>query len=125
MTLPDDPGLKRLLDDAALRAEATIARLRVATAAVVCMTLFLVAIVPALLDSRLAPRWQIVTAALTISAYLGLAIASMRLATPGRFRAWMSFVFVGLDASLIAAGLVIGFVQSGLPASFAPIIPAL
>ncbi len=125
MSLSDDPGLQRLLDDAALRAEATIARLRVVTAAVVGMTLVLVVIAPALLDSRLAPWWQIVTAALTISAYLGLAIASLRFARPGRFRAWMSFVFVGLDASLIAAGLVTGFLQSGLPASFAPIFPAL
>lgn len=125
MNLPDDPGLKRLLDDAALRAEATIARLRVATAAVVGMTLFLVAIAPGLLDSRLAPWWQILAAALTISAYLGLAIVSMRFATPGRFRAWMSFVFVGLDASLIAAGLLTGFLQSGLPAPFAPIFPAI
>ena len=125
MNLPDDPGLRRLLDDAALRAEATIARLRVVTAAMVGMTLFLVAISPTMLGSHLAPRWQVLNTAPIISAYLGLAILSMRLATPGRFRAWMSFVFVGLDASLIGASLVTGFLQSGLPASFAPIFPSI
>ena len=102
MTGPDDPGLARLLDEAAVRAEATIARLRVATAFVCGGALLVFAIGPALLYGARVPWWLIVTAAVTLACYLALAIARLRFATPGWIRPWMSFVSVGLEASLLA-----------------------
>ncbi|MBM3524035.1 MAG: adenylate/guanylate cyclase domain-containing protein, partial [Alphaproteobacteria bacterium] len=125
MTNVDDPGLVRLLDDAAVRAEATIARLRVAAALIFGGALVVFAIGPAWLGRIEAPWWQIAIAAFTLAIYLAVAIATLRLAVPGRFRPWMSFAFVGLDAGLLAFGLVAGFLASGLPAAFAPVFPAI
>ncbi|MBL8701395.1 MAG: adenylate/guanylate cyclase domain-containing protein [Alphaproteobacteria bacterium] len=125
MTVPDDPGLARLLDEAAVRAEATIARLRVVTALVFGGALVVFALAPTVIGRAAAPRWQMLTAAVTLVGYLAVAVASLRLSVPGRFRSWMSFVFVGLDASLLGGGLVAGYLQSGLPSSFGAVFPAI
>lgn len=125
MTVPDDPGLARLLDEAAVRAEATIARLRVVTALVFGGALLVFAVAPALIGRGSAPWPQILTAALTLIGYLAVAVASLRLAVAGRFRPWMSFVFVGFDAMLLGGGLTAAYLQSGMPAPFGAVFPAI
>lgn len=125
MDTAEDPGLRRLLDEAAVRAEATIAKLRLFTGLVVGATLTLVAVVPAFLGNTSVPLGQVVTAIVTIIGYLALGVVTIRLTTPARFRPWMSFAFVAVDATLLAMGLTSGFVNSGLAAPFAPIFPVV
>jgi adenylate cyclase len=125
MDTADDPGLKQLLDQAAVRAEATIAKLRLVTALVVGATLMLIAVVPALFGNTRVPVGQVVAALVTILGYVGLAFLTIWLTTPARFRPWMSFAFVTGDAVLLALGLTSGFINSGLDAPFAPIFPVV
>lgn len=100
--MPDDASrsyAEHLYFEAALRAERTVAMLRVAVSLLVGATFFLLAAGPGRMAGLpvLSVGWLVAT---YVSAYLLLGLLGLWAARPGRFRSWMSWGFATGDVVL-------------------------
>lgn len=68
---------------------------------------------------------QLGIAAASIAAYFILGAVSFAVARPKRYRPWMSWLFVTLDASFIVASIALGLLNAGAPSNYAAVFPAL
>jgi adenylate cyclase len=118
------PEARRLFREAEIRAERTVAVARMAIAALLGVVFALAVVAPGY------PREDMLTAQLalavaTIAGYFLLGIASLRTATPERWRPWAAWVFATGDAALVLASVWFGLANTGLPANYAPALPVV
>ena len=118
-----DEAAAGLFWQAEVEAERTIGLLRVVVALVLALAfLGLVGTSP---PEGLALGRQIGIVALTLGGYLALGLASWALAASGRLRAWMSWLFAGLDVLVVVGSLELGLLNIAAPGGHVAILPAV
>ena len=119
-----DAEARRLIADAELKAERTVAIVRMVVASVLGLAFVLAVLGQAPADNPVLAR-QIILAALTIGGYLVLGVISFATARPSIFRPWMSWVFATLDVSFVLASAELGLINAAVPAHYTVAFPAL
>ncbi|MGQ9366689.1 adenylate/guanylate cyclase domain-containing protein [Azospirillum sp. ST 5-10] len=115
---------RRLFRAAEVRAERTVACLRV-----VVVVLLLAAFLPAVValaphDQPLLTR-QMIYAVATMGAYLGFGLLSLRLAGSPAYRSWMGWAFATADLAFVAVNVALTAHNTGLAANYAAAFPAI
>ena len=119
-----DAEAERLIADAELKAEHTVAVVRMVVGGVLGLAFILTVLGQAPPDNPVLAR-QIYLAAATIGGYLVLGVVSFAAARPAVFRDWMSWVFATLDVGFVLASAVLGLINAGVSASYTTAFPAL
>lgn len=113
-----------LFAEAEIQAEQTVAVLRLVVSALLATSLLAVMVQLAPID-HIPVIWAMWLAGSVIAAYFGLGLVSFALARPRRYRSWMSWLFVTLDASLVVIGVAYSLVNFGSAANFTAIMPMI
>lgn len=121
---PMDAEAHRLIAEAELKAERTVAIMRMVVAAVLGLA-FVAAVLgrPPADDSMLAR--QVSLALLTIGGYLVVGIVAFATARPPFFRHWMSWLFATLDVGFILASAKLGLDNAAISANYTAAFPAV
>ena len=119
-----DTEAQRLIAEAELKAEHTVAVVRMVVGGVLGLAFVLTVVGQAPPDDPVLAR-QITLAALTIGGYLVLGIMSFAAARPALFRGWMSWVFATLDVGFVLASAKLGLVNAAVSANYTAAFPAL
>lgn len=113
----------RLYAEAEVRAERTVAALRIGIALLLGAS-FLATVAGTAPEGATAIARQFDIAIATMVAYLALGVISRWLAGTDRFRPWMSWVFVTLDVAFIISSLALGLINTGLSGNYLPGLPS-
>jgi len=113
----------RLLRDAELEAERTVAVLRSAVA--VGLAALLVASIAGMDLPSTVIRAQVAAALAVLAAYFVLGLVSLRLARPGRLRPWMPWLFTTADGGLILFNIAFNAANLGVSLAFATVFPVV
>ena len=110
---------------AEVRAERTIALVRVVVA-LLLGTIFVLAVIVHYPEEATAP-WgrQIALAAATIGGYLGLGVLAYWVATPQRYRRWVAWAFATLDVAFVVVSVWLGLVNIAMPANYMIVMPVV
>ncbi len=119
-----DAEAQRLIAEAELKAEHTVAVVRMVVGGVLGLAFILTVLGQAPPDNAVLER-QITLAAGTIGGYLVLGILSFAAARPAVFRDWMSWVFATLDVGFVVASAKLGLVNAAVSASYIAAFPVL
>ena len=114
----------RLYAEAEVRAERTIAIVRMVVSALLGTAFFFAVLRITNISGDVVDR-QFAIAAASIAAYFALGIVSFAAARPSRYRSWMSWLFVTLDAAFIVLSITFGILNAGAPVNYAAAFPAI
>ncbi len=114
----------RLVGAAEVKAERLVAAIRMLVALALGIV-FVLQVLPNLAVVSELLRARIIFAALSIVFYFLLGAVSYRLAGSPGYRAWMSWVFAGLDVGFILFSLNHSLQTTGLPADYLPAFVAI
>ncbi|HET6520319.1 MAG TPA: adenylate/guanylate cyclase domain-containing protein [Geminicoccaceae bacterium] len=115
---------RRLFEEAEVRAERTVALLRVAVALILA-GIFLLAVVGTAPAGDVVVARQHHLALATMAGYLALGLLSFWLAATGRLRLWMPWVFVTLDVGFIVVSVDLGLRNTALPSHYLAGLPVI
>jgi len=116
-----DPTVRRLIVDAEIEAERTLARVRVVVPLVLALV-FVALILPFGPDDELFRR-QMTLASITVTLYFLVGLLSLRTAGLVPERPWLAWLYVTLDVTFMLASVVLTSANAGLPTSYAAAFP--
>jgi adenylate cyclase len=117
-----DPTVRRLMREAELAAERTLARVRVVVPLILAAFVAVTVVPFGPWDDPLFRR-QMALAAATITGYLLIGLVSLRTAALVPDRPWLAWTFATLDAGLMLASVAVTALNAGLPTTFAAGFP--
>ena len=118
-----DKDVGDLFAQAELRAERTIAVLRIVVSLLLGVA-FVLAVMVRLPDEATTP-WvrQIELAAATIVGYFALGVLAYRVATPRRYRGWMAWAFATLDVAFVVVSVLLSLINMAIAANYMVVLP--
>ncbi len=119
-----DAEAQRLIADAELRAERTVAIMRMVVATILGLAFVLAVVGQAPPDNTVLAR-QLSLAVVTIGSYLALGGVAFAVARPRVFQPWMSWVFATLDVGFVLTSVELGLTNAAVSASYAAAFPVM
>lgn len=116
---------RRLFDEADLRAEITVAKMRVAVAAVLVAGVMVLVLRPALGADGPTLLPGVAVAVGASAAFLVHGLGSLHVAHSGRFRPWMGWVFATMDVALLVGVLHLSLRALDLGGAWLSAVPGL
>ncbi|WP_029010232.1 adenylate/guanylate cyclase domain-containing protein [Azospirillum halopraeferens] len=119
-----ETGARALFDAAEVRAERTVAGLRIAVAVLLFLA-FAAAVLSNAPHDRTELTRQIAVALGSLAAYFTFGVMTLRLAGSAAYRPWMGWAFATLDLVFVAVNVMISVDNTGVPSNYAAAFPAV
>lgn len=116
---------RALFAEADVLAERTVAKLRVAVAAILVASVLLLVVRPALGQDDPALLRQVSVALGSSAAFLVHGMATLAIVRRGRYRPWMAWVFATVDVALLLGAAMLALRASDVPGAWLAAMPAL
>ena len=118
-----DKDVRDLFAQAELRAERTIAVVRIVVSLLLAAA-FVLAVMVRFPEEATTP-WvrQIELAGATIVGYFALGVLAYRVATPRRYRGWMAWVFATLDVAFVVVSVLLSLINMAIAANYMTVLP--